>query len=170
MLSKELNKMFGKAEVHVEIPFIKAKEMIDYAEQCRKYGQKRLKCFCLTPVNYEFVCAEYGYRDTKENYTILLVDFYKKLIPTGADLQLHVHLAQFPELLIKEEIESKIKDAYNFFITNLGLKPTEIIFGWYKYTDEAKKCAEELGLKIVEQKAHIYDKWLGEKHERTSQK
>lgn len=149
-----LNRLFGKGVVHVEAPHFTKNKLLEHV---RKY---KSKCYCICPVNYDFVKAEYGLNMDKKTYTKFLKEFYLKLKKMNINLQPHVHLSQLPENLSNSIKESRIKQAHSFFKNILSITPKEVTFGWYKYDPFSEKLAKKLGMKIISPHYHIYDWWL----------
>ena len=150
----QLNKLFGKKEIHIECPQITEKKLIPFL---LKY---RPECYCLCPVNYAYIRIHFGMDMTKEAFKSYLKNFYLKMKKEGISLNLHVHVSRYPERTSNKIKRDMILQAYNFFKKELGIKPTKIIFGWYKYDEYCKKVCDELGLKIMGQNWHVYDFWL----------
>jgi len=150
------NKMFGKKVVHVETLHVEkfVRPLIDHA---KKYHPL---CFCLTPANYGFAKYTYGTKHNKEKFSEVLKERYMELWKY-ADLQLHVHLCNLIEEITDEEKEKIITEAYNWFVVELGIKPTKIVFGWYEADEFSEKVAEKLGMEVIGKHFHIYDRWLG---------
>jgi len=75
-------------------------------------------------------------------------------------MQLHVHLSMFLKKMSKKRKEELINESFKFFVKEIGVIPTEIVFGWWSYDKESKKIAKSLGLKIIDKHYHVYDWWL----------
>jgi len=149
-----LNRLFGNKVVHVEAPHLTKNKLL---EHIKKY---KSKCYCICPVNYDFVKAEYWLDIDKKTYAKFLKDFYLKLKAEGADLQPHVHLTQISGALPKKIREERIKKAYSFFKNELGITPKEMAFGWYQYDDFSEQLVKKMNMKIILPHYHIYDWWL----------
>lgn len=148
------NKAFGKKVVHVEMAHITQDKLTKHLE---KHSSK---CYCLGPSNYDYVNSHLGVTLSKEEYHENIKEYYLKLKAMGIDLQPHVHLSRFPENLSNNAKEKLIMDTYNFFINDLEIKPTEIVFGWYASDDFSRELANKLGMKVIGEHLHIYDYWL----------
>lgn len=149
-----LNRMFGKRIVHIEAIHLTYEKLVKHL---KKY---KSKCYCITPSNYNLTKGYFGIEFSKKEYYNKLKRKYLDLKEMGVNLQLHVHLAIFPQELgykIKKEL---IEDAYNFFISELNIIPKEIVLGWYASDKDSKEIAKNLGLKIIPEHFHIYDWWL----------
>jgi hypothetical protein len=149
-----LNKIFGKKEIHIEAPQITEKKLLPFL---LKY---RPECYCLCPVNHAYIRIHFGMDMTKEAFRNYLKNFYLKLKHEGLHLYPHVHISRYPERTSNKIKRELIMGAYNFFKNELKIKPTQIIFGWYKYDGYCKKICKDLGLEIVGQNWHVYDFWL----------
>jgi len=150
-----LSRIFGKHVIHVETIHIDEhfKNLLNHV---KKY---KCKCFCMTPENYDMANIEFVIGKSKRDYANILKERYNAL-KNYADLQLHVHLAVLPERLSKERKYHLIKSAYDFFITELGITPKEIVFGWFASDAEADEIAKSMGLKIIRAHYHLYDRDL----------
>lgn len=144
----------GRNVIHVETPHISKDKLLSYA---KKY---KPKCYCITPVNYDFVAAEFGINKTRKEFEKELVKIYMKLKKTGADLQLHVHLTQFPEMLPNEKKKNMLKEAYDFFVDKIKIRPREVVFGWYASDAYIENFSKNIGLKIIGPHFHTYDRWI----------
>lgn len=151
-----LDKVLGKRFVHVETAYID-EHFSKLVEHAKKY---RLKCYCITPVDYDFAKVEFGVNMSKREFSEILRKRYLELKKFDADLQLHVHVAILPEMLTKDRKRKKIHDAYNFFVEQLGIRPTEIVFGWFIGDEELREIAKELNLEVIDEHFHIYERWL----------
>jgi len=149
-----LNNLFGKKIIHLETPHIHGEKLLKHLKKYRD-----CKVYCLTPINYDFVNVEFGLKLSKKQYQKFLIEYYSKL-KKDCNLQLHVHLNQYPENLSNHQKEKMIKEAYSFFINQLKIKPTEIVFGWYASDKSSEDIAISLGLKIIRRHLHIYDRWI----------
>ena len=149
-----LNKIFGRNIIHVESPHIFRDKLTFFLE---KYDSK---CYCITPTNYLFVKANYGINYSEKEFREFLKEYYLELKEKGINLQLHVHLSINPKLLPYQEKKNKIEEAYLFFRNELDITPTEIVFGWWAYDEEAEEVTKRLDLKIIKKHLHIYDSWI----------
>jgi hypothetical protein len=148
------NRNFGKKVVHVEAPHI-------FGEKLRKHLMKyKSKCYCLTPANYEYINSFCGINMSKKDFSDYLREYYLSLKKIGINLQMHVHLSMFPEILPYVKKEKMIKESYDFFIKDLGIVPKEIVFGWYASDKESEEIVHKLNLKIRKEHLHIYDWWM----------
>lgn len=151
-----LHKMLGKRAVHVETIHID----VHFAKLIQHVKRYRPKCYCITPEDYEFAKVEFGVTMSEMEFFELVKQRYLVLKDLGADLQLHVHVAVLPEMLTTARKRKKMYDSNNFFVDQLGIKPTEIVFGWLVDDNELRKIATELNLKVIGEHFHIYDRWL----------
>jgi len=120
--------------------------------------------FVLTPENVDYVKVEMGFNGTKKKYEKIILKRYKWLQRHDQEIQLHVHLSMYPELIDKKEKERIITKAYKWLVSN-GFIPTKIVFGWWIYDDEMLEIAKNLGLKVVGyyDYKHIHDYDLAER-------
>lgn len=149
-----LNKRFGKKVVHVESIHL------TYNKLLKHLAKHKSKCYCICPSNYYLTKGYFGIKSSKEDYYKELRGKYLALKDRGINLQLHVHLAMFPEELDYKTKEEIIKGAYDFFVNELDIIPVEIVFGWYVSDKDSDNIVRNLGLKIVPQHFHTYDWWL----------
>jgi hypothetical protein len=152
-LYKKYQNRVGRRVIHVESPHYNPEALVKY---CQKY---RPKCFCITPVNYDFLNVEYSAGMSYEKLGRFLKDLYPQMKEAGAELQLHVHVSQLPALLPIERKRALIENAFKFFKNELGIVPTEIIFGWFSWDKEMEDICKELGLRVVSWSPYIYDRW-----------
>jgi len=147
-----LNKICGKDIIHVECPHITEKKFIAYCKRVRPL------LFCITPANYQFVQAEFGLDGlTPEEFSETLTRIYKELKGV-CQIQLHVHISQFPKRVPNKRKRELIENAYYFMKNKVGITPTKIVFGWFSYDEDCKKISEKLDLNIIENHFHIYDR------------
>jgi len=153
---KKYQNHVGRKIVHVESPHYNPEALVGY---CKKY---KPKCFCITPVNYEFLNSEYSAGMNRDQLAQFLKKLYPRMKEAGADLQLHVHVSWLPALVSKEKKRVMIEDAVRFFRNELGIVPSEIIFGWFAWDTEMEIISKDLGLKVVKWSPYIYDRWCEE--------
>jgi hypothetical protein len=149
-----LNRIFGKKIIHLEGIYFTSKKL---KKHLRKY---KSKCYCVCPVNYEYFNSFLVTNLTKNEFYKSLKKNYLELKEMRISLQLHVHLALLPNRLSYAKKESMIKSAYDFFVKELDIVPTEIVFGWYSSDKESIEIANSFGLKVIKEHLHIYDWWL----------
>jgi len=149
-----LNRRFGKSVIHVETPYLFGNRLLNHVK-----SRRGCKCYCLSPVNYDYVMAEFGISMSRQKYKLFLIKYYKEL-GRFSDLQLHVHLSQYPDQLSEAEKKKRILDSYNFFVKDLGIQPKEILFGWYTSDRFSEEISRSLGLKIRGRHLHLYDRWI----------
>jgi hypothetical protein len=115
---------------------------------CKEHkGNVRL--FCLTPVNYDLVCAEQGYTGTKKRLSNIMVGRYA-ILRSYADINLHVHLGLRLENINQAEIIMSAKewmDSHNF-------NPKLITFGWYIFNNTSLVITDYLKLKVFNDYNH----------------
>lgn len=131
----------------------------------KKYSSKHKAIwFVFTPENIDYVKAQAGFKGTKKDYEKIILERYKWLQRHGQEIQLHIHLTMYPELISKTEKEKTIKKAYNWLVSN-GFNPTKIVFGWWIYDDDMVNISERLGLKVVGyyDYKHLHDYDLAER-------
>lgn len=150
------NRLFGKGVVHVEMPHIAKDRLIRHLKIYKS------KCYCICPSNYDYVNSTFGITLPRKEFHDFLKDFYTQLKEMGIDIQPHVHLSMIPENLPYSVKKELIVSAYNFFKEDLGIIPTEIVFGWYASDKESREIARELNLKIINEHLHVYDWWMKE--------
>ncbi len=148
------NRNFGKKVVHVEAPHL-------FGRRLKKHLSKyKSKCYCLTPINQEYINSFFGGRISKKDFDKFFKEYYLSLKNLGINLQLHVHLSMFPKVLPYNKKKKMIQEAYEFFVRELEIKPKEIVFGWYASDKDSEEIARKLGLKIRKEHLHFYDWWL----------
>ncbi len=148
------NRNFGKKVIHVEAIHLTSEKL---KKHLRKYHSK---CYCICPENLTYSDAFFGVNMSKKEFYKTLKNKYLELKKMGINLQLHVHLAYFPEKLPYEKKKHMIESAYNFFIKELNITPREIVFGWYSSDRDSLNIAKNLGLRVRGEHLHIYDWWL----------
>lgn len=148
------NRNFGKKVIHVEAIYFMHEKL---KAHLKKYNSK---CYCIGPSNYEYSDSFFGVNMSKKKFRESLKKYYLELKKIGVDLQMHVHLAYFPKRLPYKKKREMIKSTYDFFVKDLEIIPKEIVFGWYRADEDARKIASELNLRIREEHLHIYDWWL----------
>src|SRR3989338_9098181 len=82
------HKILGKAIIHVEAPHLSERELLKHLE---KYNST---CYCITPINYDYVRHDIGCSLSEKQFHDFLKNFYLTLKKKGINLQLHVHLSQ----------------------------------------------------------------------------
>jgi len=150
----QLNKWFGKKIVHVEAPHIFGEKLV---EHCKKYLPT---CYCICPSNYHYVSSVFGLGSYETVLTDEFQEIYLILKEMGINLQLHVHISMIPENVSYEKKRALIYRAYEFFTKELGIVPTEIVFGWFEWDKDCEEICKKLGLRIIDKHFHIYDWWL----------
>ncbi len=153
IVKKYYHEKKGKHIMHMESPHFNTDSIIKY---CKKY---KPKCYCITPVNYEFVKYTHWTDLGKKEYEEFLIKLYKKLLKIGINLQLHVHISHPPETASREIKKFMITSAYNFFKNKLNIKPTEIVLGWFAVDYEIEEICNSLNLKVIGWSPYIYDSW-----------
>jgi len=149
-----MNRTFGKKVVHVEAPHV-------FGENLKKHLLKyKSKCYCLTPTNYEYIDSFCGVNMSKKEFKNYLKEYYLSLKRMGIDLQIHVHLSMFPQLLPYRKKENMMKESYDFFVKDLGIVPKEVVFGWYASDKISEEIAHKLKLKVIKEHLHVYDWWM----------
>lgn len=149
---RTFNRWFGKKVIHVETPHIHKKKLIEYSKK------RKPLCFCIIPTNFDYIKSEFGLNLSKKQYKELLKKVYLTMKKIGVELQPHVHLCVFLKQMSDREKAKKIKEAYNFFVKDLKIKPTKIVFGWWSYDNFCKKLCKKLGMKIIDRHFHLYDR------------
>lgn len=98
----------------------------------------KVKLFCLTPINYNLVCAEQGYTGTKEELSKIMAERYHLLENTGCKIDLHVHLGLRLENIDQEYI---FNEAVRWMNIN-NFSPSEWTAGWYIYNKKSREIME----------------------------
>ena len=149
------HKLFGNKIIHIEAPYMTEKKL---TEHIIKYNPK---CYCITPINYEYMKSNFGCKLNKDELSKFLKKYYLKLKEKGVDLQLHVHLSIYLKNMTSQEKRKMITGAYLFFKNELGIIPKEIVFGWTTFDQETLTIVKELNiLPITFKHFHVYDFWL----------
>ena len=118
-----------------------------------------LVVFTLTPANYEYVSSCLGFKGSKKEFESLLLRCLNEL-KTNCEIQLHLHLAFFPNWLTYSNQEKMFKESF-FWMKQNGFKVSKITFGWWQFNRDSVELAKKYKLEIIRKKhlpaIHDYD-------------
>jgi len=150
--------------VHTEMVWETYPLLIDFVRNFRTV------LFVLTPANYDYAKAFFGFRGSQKEFSNNLTEKYKELAKY-AGIELHLHVGLFPEFLPLDEKRSMFKDALQWGEQH-GFRFKRVAFGWWKYDSECLKLCNEMGIKVTERGAyphiHDYDLLFFKRHEALS--
>ena len=137
--------------VHTEMAWITYPMLLDLIRKVSTI------LFVITPVNYEYAVSVLGFRGSLEEFSDKLTEIYGTLAKY-AEMQLHIHLSLFPELLSRDVKENMIVSALEWG-SERGFRFSKVVFGWWKYDKAVEDICNSLGLKIVKrgEYPHIHD-------------
>jgi len=142
--------------------FTKVKELTIHAEaivredlwkKIQKLIGKGFIWFVITPANYDYCKAYFNLRMTKESFSNLLAERILFLKEKNEEIQLHIHLSVIEKYIDDQLQEEKFAEAMKF-MNNLGIKPTKLAPGWFKYNDYTLIVSKKYGIKEV----YVFDK------------
>jgi len=122
---------------------------------CIGHDVEKVHLFCLTPTNYNLVCAEQGYNGTKEELSKIMAERYKELEALGCQIDLHVHLG----LRLENINQTRVIGEAKYWMDSNRFNPKTITFGWYIYNDESLLVSKINGL------TYFKDKWFFSFHD-----
>lgn len=149
MLKKTLNQIIHAIKVRGKPLCIhcEAQHIPKFQQSLNHFLLKHnVSLYCITPVNKTFVEAHFG--KVTDNFSRELERTYLSLLEIGHSINLHVHLTVLPNLLSCVEKERMICDAHQWMV-NIGLKPTELVLGWFNKEDGIEEISQKLGLRLV---------------------
>jgi hypothetical protein len=104
--------------------------------------------YVTTPYNLAYTNGLLNSKYTEEQLSEIMKTRYKWLIENNQRVQLHVHLSATLNMTFDKQNEL-IVDSLNWFKRDLGIHPTEIVFGWWQYNLFSEMISKSLGLKII---------------------
>ena len=116
-------------------------------QNLKKLIGKGYTWFVITPANYGFCKNHFNIRMTKEEFTKKLLERIRFLKDNNEEIQLHIHFTLVKEFFDNQLQEEKFDEAMKF-MSQLQIKPTKFVAGWYKYNDYTLSLAKKYGIKV----------------------
>lgn len=104
--------------------------------------------YLMTPTNYEYFRGSLLEKRGKLEVSKIMKKRYLEMKKAGENLQFHVHL-QIAMHMTYEEQDLFFKEGLNWLKKEIGISPTEVVFGWWLYDENSVKLAKKYGLKII---------------------
>ncbi len=118
--------------------------------------------YLMTPDNFPLTKGYFSLSESKKYIEAKMKKRYLKMKKLGERLQLHVHLHPLMKIGYEEQ-ETLIKNSIDWLKKEIGITPTEVVFGWWRYNENSEKIAKKYGLKIIKfdkyNSIHDYD-WV----------
>lgn len=146
--------------VHTEAAFID-----EVWEEIQKKVKKNevYKWYLMTPANYDYFKGSFQTLLTKEEISNILKERYLWLKEKKQKIEIHIHLDLLASMKYQRQKEI-IKESLRWFEKELGLRPKEVVFGWWMFNKDSERICKEMGLKIRKQNdfksLHDYN-WIG---------
>ena len=104
--------------------------------------------YIMTPENFQDIKSYFWLKESKKEIEKRMGKRYFQMKNMGARLQLHIHL--HPRLKMSYEEQDKlIKKSIDWMRKATGIKPSEIVFGWWRHNRDSEKIVKKYGLKII---------------------
>ena len=124
----------------------------DLWEKVKNLIGKGFIWFVITPANYDYCKAYFNLRMTKEEFSNLLAEKIQFLKEKNEEIQLHIHLSVVEKFIDNRLQDEKFAEAIKF-MNSLGITPTKLAPGWFKYNDYTLALSKKYGIKYV----YIFD-------------
>jgi len=105
--------------------------------------------YLMTPENFRDMKNYFWLDESRKEIEGKMKERYLKMKAWGERLQLHVHLHPRLKITYKEQ-DKLIKNSIDWLEREVGIKVSEIVFGWWRWNEDSEKIAEKYGLKIIE--------------------
>lgn len=136
---------FKPLTVHTESIFVDSV----WNEILKKIESKSIHTwYLMTPSNYEYFRGSFLETRTKKEISDIMKKRYLKMKTLGERLQFHLHLRIDMQISYSEQ-EKLFKEGLNWLKKEIGIKPTEIVFGWWLWNEDSVKLAKKYGLEII---------------------
>lgn len=170
---QKINKLFHFAKKAIRISRIKFKPMTVHTEAIfyddiweiikKKIRNKEIHTwYLMTPENFALTKGYFSLSESKSIIEKKMKDRYLKMKKMGVRLQLHVHLHPLMKINYGDQ-EKLIKGSIGWLKKEIGIVPSEIVFGWFRYNKDSEKLAKKYRLKIIKfddfNSIHDYD-WV----------
>ena len=104
--------------------------------------------YLMTPANYEYFRGSLLEKRSKLEISKIMKKRYLEMKKTGENLQFHLHL-QIAMHMTYEEQDSLFREGLSWLKKEVGISPTEVVFGWWLYDKNSVKLTKKYGLKII---------------------
>jgi len=121
-------------------------------EQIKKKALKKdiLKWYVMTPINYEYFKVFFNTKYSKKELAKIMKKRYKWLLERNQRLELHVHFNKIMNISYENQ-EEMIKNAKDWMMKELGVKPKEFISGWWVYNKDTIEILRKNNLKLIKE-------------------
>lgn len=127
-------------------------------EKIKKEVKKNdvLKWYVMTPANIDYFKSEFNVKMSKEEMSEILKKRYKWMLEQNQKLELHIHFSLIISDMNYKEQERLFKEAIEWMKKELGIKPTELVPGWWTYNEDTIKLCKKYGLKMISEGDYDY--------------
>lgn len=104
--------------------------------------------YIMTPINYYDIKHYFWLKESKKEIEHKMINRYIKMKKNGERIQLHVHLHPLIKMAFKDQ-EQLIANSINWMKKEIGISPTEIVFGWFRHNEDSEIICKKYNLKII---------------------
>lgn len=104
--------------------------------------------YLMTPANYQDIKNYFWLKESKKEIEKKMKSRYSQMNKMGERLQLHVHLHPRLKMTYNEQ-EELIKKSIDWLKREVGIRVSEIVFGWWRHNEDSEKIAKKYGLRII---------------------
>ncbi|MEE9379173.1 MAG: hypothetical protein V3V33_14195 [Candidatus Lokiarchaeia archaeon] len=104
--------------------------------------------FVITPADYEYCKIYFNINIDKNKFTNTLKERIKFLKDNNEEIQLHIHLCMYKNLLDNKLQERKFHEAMDF-MNSLDIKPNKFVAGWWIFNRKTVNIAKKYGFKEI---------------------
>lgn len=106
------------------------------------------KWYVMTPANYDYFVGMFHIKLTRAQLANKMARRYKWMLDHGQQLELHLHLNRLANLSYEEQ-KKLLEQSFYFFKKGLGIKPNEIVFGWWLSNQDSNDLIKKYNLKKI---------------------
>lgn len=149
LIKKAVNRFildrFKPLSVHAEAIFIdEVWEMVK-----KKVGEGGVKTwYIMTPINQAYFKAFFNSKLSEKEISTILKERYLWMLKNNQHLEMHIHFSKIMNLT-KEEQRAMVSGARAWMIKEIGIKPKELVPGWWAFNKETLEVIEEFGIKML---------------------